>query len=268
MSDPHTPTGRDRPEHERVAALVRAVDVRAPETLHRRVQEMVSSHHASRRRARGGALGGAPSGAQGGARSGAQGGARSGAQGGAQRGVLGGRLRPTLAAMAVAAVAGAAVALLTGGAQRPQGPSVSDASRLTLSAATMGAPGESRAHATQLDVAVDGVAFPYWEERFGWRTTGARTDTIGGRRVTTVFYSTSHGARRIGYAIVSGAPAPATSGGTLVWRRGVPYRLWLLGGVPVVTWQRHGRLCVLSGRSVSGAALVRLASWSEGGTAA
>jgi hypothetical protein len=254
MSDSHTPTGRDQAEHERVAArrvaeIVRAMDARAPETLHRRVQEMVDARCAApRRRARGGVL--------------------DGARGGARGGVLGGRLRPTLAAMAAAAVAGAAVALLTGGAQRPQGPSVSAASRLTLSAATMGAPRESAAHAAQLDVAVDGVAFPYWEERFGWRTAGARTDTIGGRRVTTVFYSTSHGARRIGYAIVGGTPAPATSGGTLVWRRGVPYRLRQVSGVPVVAWQRHGRLCVLSGRGVSGAALVRLASWSEGGTAA
>jgi hypothetical protein len=241
MSDMHEHTGSQQTAHERVAErrvaeLVRAVDMRAPETLHRRVQEMVASHPASRRRARGGALSG--------------------------------RLRPTLAAMAAAAVAGAAVALLTGGAQRPQGPSVSAASRLTLSAATMGAPRESAAHAAQLDVAVDGVAFPYWEERFGWRTTGARTDTIGGRRVTTVFYSTSHSAHRIGYAIVGGTPAPATSGGTVVWRRGVPYRLRQLGGVPVVTWQRDGRLCVLSGRGVSGATLVRLASWSEGATAA
>jgi hypothetical protein len=240
MSDMHEHTGSQQAEHERAAeqraaALVRAVDVRAPETLHRRVREMVASPPAARRRARGGALGG--------------------------------RLRPTLAAMAVAAIAGAAVALLTGGAQHRQGPSLSAASRLTLSAASTGAPRESRAHAAQLDVAVDGVAFPYWEERFGWRATGTRTDTIGGRSVTTVFYSGPH-ARRIGYAIVGGTPAPAASGGTVVWHGGVAYRLRQVGGVPVVTWQRDGRLCVLSGRGVNGTTLVRLASWSEGGTAA
>lgn len=256
MSDPHTPTGLEQSEHdraaeqERVAELVRTVDVRAPETLHRRVQEMVAARPASRRRARSGAGDGAPGGARGGA--------------------LRGRLRPTLAAMAVAAIAGAALAVLTGGGThrtaQPAGPSVSAASRLTLSAATTAAPRESRAHAAQLDVAVDGVAFPYWKERFGWRTTGARTDTIGGRSVTTVFYSGPR-ARQIGYAIVGGTPAPATSGGAVVWHRGVPYRLQQVGGVPVVTWQRHGRLCVLSGRGVGVATLVRLASWGESGTA-
>jgi hypothetical protein len=256
MSDRHTSTEAEqaRAEHERaaeqhVAALVRAVDVRAPQALHRRVQEMVDARPASRRRARAGA------------------GARKGALGG----TLHGRLRPTLAAMAVAAIAGAALALLTGGgaqhrSAQPAGPGLSAATQLTLSAATAGAPGESTAHAAQLNVAVDGVAFPYWEERFGWRASGTRTDTVGGRSVRTVFYSGPHG-RRIGYAIVGGAPAPKMSGGTIVWHRGSAYRLQRVGAVPVVTWQREGRLCVLSGRGVSGAMLVRLASWSETGTA-
>jgi hypothetical protein len=232
MSDPRTPTGRDQAKHERVVELVRAVDVRAPETLHRRVREMAASH-APRRRGWGEALDG--------------------------------RLKPTLAAMAVAAVLGGAIALLTGGVAHRQGPSLSAASRLTLSAATTGAPRENSAHAAQLDVAVDGVAFPYWEERFGWRATGTRTDTLGGRSVTTVFYS-GPGARRVGYAIVGGTPAPVASGGTVVWHRGVAYRLRQVQGVPVVTWQRAGRLCVLSGRGVNGATLVRLASWGEGGS--
>jgi hypothetical protein len=232
MSDMHKHRS-EQAEHEDVAELVRAVDVRAPETLHRRVREMVASP-APRRRSWGE--------------------------------TLDGRLKPTLAAMAVAAVVGAAIALLTGGAHRQQGPSVSAASQLTLSAATTGAPHESSAHAAQLNVAVDGVAFPYWKERFGWRATGTRTDTLGGRSVTTVFYS-GPGARRIGYAIVSGTPASATSGGTIVWHRGVAYRLRQVHGVPVVTWQRNGRLCVLSGRGVNGATLVRLASWGEGGSA-
>ena len=249
MSDPHTPAGPEQDERERAAArhvaeLVRAVDVRAPETLHRRVQEMVAARPASRRRA------------------------GDWAPGGARGGMLRGRLRPTLAAMAVAAIAGAAIALLTGpSAHAPRtGPSLSAAARLTLSAATTGAPRESAAHARQLNVAVDGVAFPYWEERFGWRATGTRTDTIGGRNVTTVFYA-GPGGRGIGYAIVGGTPAPAASGGTVVWHDNVAYRLRQVGGVPVVTWQRDGRLCVLSGRGVNGGILVRLASWGDGASA-
>lgn len=262
MSHPDTPpTERDQNEQQRVAELVRSVDARAPQALHRRVQEMVDAHPASRRRV-GADTRDAGTDTDTGTRA-----AGKRVLGGA----LHGRLRPTLAAMAVAAIAGAALALLTdGGAQhrptRPAGPSLSAATRLTLSAATTGAPGESPAHAAQLNVAVDGVAFPYWKERFGWRASGTRTDTLGGRSVRTVFYSGPHG-RRIGYAIVAGTPAPAMSGGTIVWHRGVAYRLRQVGAVPVVTWQREGRLCVLSGRGVSATTLVRLASWSETGTA-
>jgi hypothetical protein len=43
----------------------------------------------------------------------------------------------------------------------------------------------------------------------------------------------------------------------------VPYRLLTENGASVVTWQRDGHLCVLSGHSVSSATLLRLASWSE-----
>ena len=232
MSDPHAST-RSEAKHEHVAELLRAVDVRAPERLHRRIQEMVAPREHSAGRSSNG------------------------------RGLIARRWKPTLAAMTVAAVAGAAIALLTGGATQQGVSLLSAASGLTLRAATMAAPSESRAHAAQLDVAVDGVPFPYWKEHFGWRSTGARTDTVGGRTVMTVFYSGADGSR-IGYAIVSGTPAPATSGGTVSWRGGVPYRLLTEHGAPVVMWQRNGRLCVLSGRGVSGATLLRLAGWGDG----
>jgi hypothetical protein len=41
----------------------------------------------------------------------------------------------------------------------------------------------------------------------------------------------------------------------------VPFRLLSEHGAPVVTWLRDGRLCVVSGQGVSGATLLRLASW-------
>ncbi len=246
MSEPITHT-QSNPEHEHVAELLRAVDARAPQRLHERVEAMVADRtrvpkpdKRSRRRVE------AP-------------------RAHSNRGLIAARMKPTLAAMAVAAIVGGAIALLTGsGSGTRSSPSVSAASALTLRAATMSAPSESKANAAQLDVAVDGVAFPYWEERFGWRATGARTDTVGGRTVTTVFYAGSGGSR-IGYAIVGGTPAPATSGGMVTWRDGVPYRLLREHGAPVVTWRRDGRLCVLSGRGVSDATLVRLAGWSDGG---
>jgi hypothetical protein len=38
-------------------------------------------------------------------------------------------------------------------------------------------------------------------------------------------------------------------------------------GKPVVTWLRHGRMCVLSGRGVPASTLVALASWRASATA-
>ena len=182
MSDPHTHTRSEQAGHEpqaeneHVAELLRAVDVRAPQRLHERVQTMVadrqgparawSSRRADTSRAR----------------------PNPGPSPSPSRELIAARLKPTLAAMALAAIVGVAIALLTGGGAQ-QRPSVGEASALTLRAATMAAPSESATHAAQLDAAVDGVAFPYWQERFGWRATGARTDTVGGRGVTTVFYS-------------------------------------------------------------------------------
>jgi hypothetical protein len=116
-------------------------------------------------------------------------------------------------------------------------------------------------------VAVNGVAFPYWEDRFGWRAVGTRTDRIGGRTVTTVFYG-NHRGQTIGYAIASGANPPRISEGMAVRRGGVRYWVTSVNDVPVVTWLRDGHLCVVSGRGVSGATLLRLASWTDHGLAA
>jgi hypothetical protein len=114
---------------------------------------------------------------------------------------------------------------------------------------------------------VNGVAFPYWEDRFGWRAVGARTDRVAGREVTTVFYG-NHRGQTIGYAIVSGANPPRISDGMAARRGGVRYWLTSVNGAPVVTWLRDGHLCVVSGRGVSGATLLRLASWTDHGLAA
>jgi hypothetical protein len=162
------------------------------------------------------------------------------------------------AATAMLAVAALAIGLL-GGRASTSGLSVRQAAALTLAPATMSAPAEDKAHRTQLAAAVGGVAFPYWKERFGWRGSGARSDRIAGQAVTTVFYSNA-GGRRIGYAIVSGR-APLARGGTVVKRWGVLYRVLSQNGATVVTWQRQGHLCVVSGRGVSAHTLLGLASW-------
>jgi hypothetical protein len=141
----------------------------------------------------------------------------------------------------------------------PSGLNVQRAAALALSQAKGPAPVENEQHRSQLTVAVDGVPYPYWKERFGWRSSGTRSDRIAGRAVTTVFYTDNNG-RQVGYAIASGS-APATSGGTIVRRWGVSYRLLSHDGATVVTWQRDGHLCVMAGRGVGARTLLSLASW-------
>jgi len=221
-----------RPQTEsELVDFVRSIDVPAPPALHDRVETLVSERpQGSRRRAWG-----------------------SGSGRPAFAWALGG-------AVAVAVVVAALVVGLSGGGS----PSLSlrATSALALGPATMGAPAENPHDGSQLAVAVDGLAFPYWGEHLGWRSTGVRTDRIGGHTVTTVFYADGRG-RRVGYAIVGGTPAPGVSGGVVAWRGRTAYRLLSVNGVGLVAWTRDGHLCVVSGRGVDGATLLRLASWSD-----
>lgn len=210
----------------RAIELTRSIDLTAPAHLHERIGRLNSQLGRRRAPSRPFALGGA------------------------------------LAATAAAAAAVIILALGTGGTRAP---TVAQISALTLAPATAPAPMQNRTNASQLTASVQGVAFPYWEERLGWRSTGTRVDRVGGRSVTTVFYENSSHAR-IGYAILAGA-APSTAGGSVTWRGGVPFRSISSGEVSTVTWRRAGHLCVISGRGVSDATLLRLASWKDRATA-
>jgi hypothetical protein len=211
--------------------LLQSIDVRAPDTLHRRIQALIDerSTQASRRPLRGGRW----------------------------RGLASLRLA---GASAILAGAIALALVLAGGGSTEL--SVRETSALTLRPATMSAPAENPHRPGQLSRTVDGVAFPYWEESFGWRSSGARKDHIDGRSVTTVFYTNGRG-RRIGYAIVAGKPAPETGGGVVTWLRGTPYRLLNEDGARVIAWIRDGHLCVVAGRGISSATLLRLAGWDD-----
>lgn len=227
MSEPPTHTPE---EQQHIAELLRTFDTPAPQSLHRRIESLVATHQKHRlgrpssRRRRFSALGLASAGA-------------------------------------IIAVIVVAIAVIPGGGGAST-LSLRQAAAPTLRAATLPAPSQSGTHQGQLAVAVDGVPFPYWEDRFGWRSSGARSDLIDGRMVTTVFYSDSRG-QRIGYAILGGSPAPQIEGGSTFWRGGVPYRLLAENGAAVITWLRHGHLCVVSGHGVSSATLLKLASWSD-----
>ncbi|HEX5853325.1 MAG TPA: hypothetical protein VFY36_09540 [Solirubrobacteraceae bacterium] len=224
----------ERLEHPEAGLIerIRAIDERAPEELHRHVQALVAE------RVRGSRV----------------------------RGGTGSRTRwsgrAELMAAGVAAAVAVIVLVLSGGDSSTL--SVREISAATLRASTTPAPGESLRKLGALTESVDGVSFPYWKG-VGWRASGARSDTIDGRTVRTVFYTGAHG-ERIGYAILAGTPAPAASGGVVVSRHGHPYRLLSEDGVRSVVWLRKGRLCVVAGRGVSSRMLLALASWHERAT--
>jgi hypothetical protein len=114
-------------------------------------------------------------------------------------------------------------------------------------------PGEE-----ELAVQVDGVSYPYWSDSSGWNAVGTRRDVVDGRDVTTVVYADDRG-RRLGYAIAAGDALPV-EGGRVVSRAGHSYRVLSVGGADVVTWERHGKTCILASRDVSADVMVRLAS--------
>ncbi len=231
MSEPHSHIEDEQPH---VAELVRSFDAPAPQTLHRQIDSLVAEHQNHR----------------------------------FARGASPRRRFSTLglasAGAAMLAVVAVAIAVSLGGSSSAM-PDLRQAAAPTLRVATLPAPVQNSTHRAQLVVAVGGVPFPYWEDRFGWHSTGARIDHIDGRSIVTVFYGDTAG-QRIGYAILSGTPAPRIGGGTTVWRDGVAYRVLSNNGATVVTWLRDGHLCVVSGRGVPSTTLLRLASWSDGAT--
>jgi hypothetical protein len=233
MTDP-TP----RKEAELVE-FVRSIDERAPESLHRQVQQLVADRAGDAARPRRGRR------------------ARTRRH---ERRPMALRLA-ALGALAAVAIAALVIALSAGESQTL---TLRQASALTVSQATDAAPRESPSAHGKLTADVEGVAFPYWEDSFGWRSTGMRTDRIAGRTVTTVYYSDR--GRRIGYAIVGGPGAPRVHASTVVWRGGRPYTVTSVDGRPVITWLRDGHLCVVSGSGVDSATLLALASWQDHGS--
>src|SRR5437588_5203126 len=165
-----------RPQSEaELIERIRAIDARAPESLHESVRSLLAEHPGRRTR---------------------------------RRALPSPRTSPVSRPRVVAAGALAAVALalalafgLSGGGS--SAPSLPQTAALTLGTATSGAPHESKSNRAQLATSVDGVSFPYWEDHLRWRSSGQRSDRIAGRKITTVFYTNAQG-RQVGYAIVSG----------------------------------------------------------------
>lgn len=159
---------------------------------------------------------------------------------------------PAGAAVALGAVAAALILVVGGGA-----PSVTD----TLSAASQPAAigvSLNREVPQLLALDRDGVPFPNFIKKFGWEATGARTDEIDGRQTTTVFYEKD--GREIAYTIVGGE-ALEVPDGTTKTIDGRAFTVLEADGRTVVTWERAGHTCVLSGDGTSGAELLELAGW-------
>ena len=106
---------------------------------------------------------------------------------------------------------------------------------------------------------VDGVPFPNYAAKFGWKPVGARADDPSGRGATTVYYE--KGGRTIAYTIVSGDALDPPSDARSTTRAGVEYRVFRDGGRTVVTWERDGHTCVLSSTAARPAELLALADW-------
>jgi hypothetical protein len=138
-------------------------------------------------------------------------------------------------------VAALALTLALSGGVEP-GLTVAQAAALATRPALATVPEPNQDSNTLPRLRAAGLRFPYWEDRFGWRATGTRTDRIGARVLTTVFYR--RGAQEIAYTIVSGEPLTPNRAAT---------------GRSTVTWLRYGHTCVLSGRGVAVGELIKLA---------
>ena len=162
------------------------------------------------------------------------------------------RFRLALIPAAGLAAAVAIVVLMTSG-----GPTVDSmlaaATRPPLAAVTLD-PGTPQLLKQQ----VDGVRFPDYRAKLGWRAEGTRTDTIRGRDTRTVSYTRD--GRRVAYTIVGGEQLPWPQDA-----KGTTFRTFEKDGRTVVTWRRLGHTCVLSAEDVPEDTLLALAKWDGGG---
>jgi anti-sigma factor RsiW len=158
---------------------------------------------------------------------------------------------------AAAAVALALILVLPSGFSG--GPSVADAAALAQKPPTEPAPEGVPGAPALLREEVDDVPFPNYAAKFGWKPVGAREDDPSGRDATTVHYG--KGVRTIQYTIVSGDALDPPSDARSTTRGGVEYRSYRDDGRTVVTWERDGHTCVLSGNAVRPAELLELADW-------
>ncbi len=178
---------------------------------------------------------------------------------GAGRAARGGRRRIVFGGVIAAAAAVALALVLVLPNTFSGSPSVADAAALGTKPPTQAAPGSVPGTPQVLRAEVDDVPFPNYAAKFGWKPVGARQDDPSGRDATTVYYE--KGGRTIAYTIVSGDALAPPSNAQSTKRGGVEFRAFRDDGRTVITWERDGRTCVLSGKAVRPAELLTLADW-------
>jgi hypothetical protein len=164
-----------------------------------------------------------------------------------------------LLAAGVAAAFAVALVVVLGSLGGPSAPTVVAAAELSLRPATGPPPHASAERPELLERSFAGVSFPAWSERFGWDASGVRGDELDGRRTQTVFYRHTH--HRIGYTVISGATISPPADAEVLNQAGVKLYRFRLGRQDVVTFERGGQTCVLSGAVHDPDTLVKLASW-------
>jgi hypothetical protein len=167
------------------------------------------------------------------------------------------------ASIALALLAMALIAIVSVALHGTTAPTVPRTARLALAPASGPTPAADAGNRDLLALrprGATGIRFPSYVRATGWRASGARRDTLDGRRVTTVFYSS--GRWRVGYSVVSGA-ALAMPRGSTVWAAGVRYVIGSSNGLALIAWRRAGHTCVIAGRSVSRRTLLALAAADE-----
>jgi len=158
------------------------------------------------------------------------------------------RLTPRHALGAATALAVLAVALVLAlGGSGASSPSLAAAAALGQRAPATAAPAARVGRPKLLAVDVEGVPFPNWAAKFGWKAVGTRSDTIDSRGVRTVFYAKA--GKRLAYTIVPGDPLNVPAGGAPAVREGTPLLAFAsLAGRTAVTWVREGHTWPADGR--------------------
>jgi hypothetical protein len=173
-------------------------------------------------------------------------------------------LGPAGAAVSFACASVLILALgLIGGDQRTEGATLSHAAAVALRSTAGPAPAEDESNHVLIDAGIDGLRFPYWDDKFGLQATAVRVDPVSERGAMTIEYRGT--GQRIGYTIVAGPPLKLPRDARMIRRGSLSLAVVRQNGAVVVTWRRAGHTCVLASRDAGAARLVKLAAWTGGG---